>query len=117
MNTTARSGRGAIPSRIELIHGDVACLECCRGQRLCVERGSVWVTQDGSTEDVCLETGGTFQVTRSGSVVATAIGRRSFAVLTVESIVDVAANRAGRMRKFWNSIVAPVAARGFGAAH
>ena len=93
MNITKRFRSGDIRSHIELTHGDVACIECCRGQRLCVERGSVWVTQYGVAEDVWLETGGTLRISRGGPVVATAIGRRSFAVLTVEPILHVASHR------------------------
>jgi uncharacterized protein YaiE (UPF0345 family) len=46
-----------------------ACFDNARGAQLRVMCGSVWVTQSGSTDDICLAAGESFRITRNGLTV------------------------------------------------
>jgi len=70
-------------SSVGIPHGTAARLENARGMRLCVESGSVWVTHEGSRDDVLLNAGETFRVDRDGSTVISALGRR-MALVSIE---------------------------------
>ena len=60
------------PPNIMVPPGGMVRLDNVRGMKLRVMRGSVWVTQDGSSEDVSLSAGESFCITRSGRTLVNA---------------------------------------------
>ena len=70
-------------TRFAVTHGDAARFTDRRGSRLCVERGSVWVTQQGSREAFQLDAGQCCIVTSNALTVATRVGRDTCAVVTL----------------------------------
>jgi hypothetical protein len=86
-------------SSIGLTRGSVARIENGRGMGLRVETGSVWLTQDRSTDDVLLQAGESFRIERDGTTVLSALGAR-FALVSFEPSIPVAPTFAER---FWNS--------------
>ena len=81
----------------------VACIKDGRGLELCVEHGLVWLTQDGSTEDVLLEPGDSFRIARDGLTLISACGRTPFALVSIEPNVTVKPPlRSGIAERFCN---------------
>ena len=60
------------PPNITVPRGGMVRLDNVGGMKLRVMHGSVWVTQDGSSEDVSLSAGESFCITRSGRTLVNA---------------------------------------------
>ena len=106
MNAIRNFGGCATPMNLVIAHSSPACLKDARGLRLSVQRGYVWITQSGSTADVCLDAGESFLVTRNGKTLISACGRSSSAVVTFNGSVPGTPTLGGRLRKFCNAIAA-----------
>jgi len=85
MDAVITKSPNGMPSRMELTHGDAAYITKGRGSTLCVERGSVWITQHGSAEDICLAAGQCYSIKGDAVIVATKCGRDTCAVLTISA--------------------------------
>ena len=81
-------------TRFQLSTGDAACIRRNPGSLLRVERGTVWVTEHGNYDDVCLLAGQTHRIAGNGMAVATAIARDDAVVMTL-----VRETRAPRVRQ------------------
>jgi hypothetical protein len=92
-------------SSIGLARGNVARIEDARGTTLRVETGSVWVTQDGSRDDVLLDAGESFRIERDGTTVLSPLGKR-FALVSLEPSIPVVPGRAERFWRFWAGLYA-----------
>jgi hypothetical protein len=57
---------------LTLVRGDIARIEDGRGATITVAYGSVWLTQQNDTDDVCLRAGETFRVGRDGVTLVSA---------------------------------------------
>ena len=58
---------------IGMTRGNVVRVEDGSGIEVSVTYGSVWLTQHGDTDDVCLGTGESFRIARAGKTVVTAL--------------------------------------------
>ena len=96
MNAVIGNAAVATRSRMELMHGDAAFITKGRGSRLCVERGTVWVTQHGCVEDICLEAGQCYSIVSDCLIVATMLGRDTCAVMTISAPERCATRSAWR---------------------
>lgn len=57
-----------------LVPGRVLSLDDGAGIRVCVERGALWLTEEGFAADFCLRTGAVHRVRGAGRVVMEAVG-------------------------------------------
>jgi hypothetical protein len=65
-----------------LTRGSVMRIENARGKQVRVERGTLWITQDGDTNDVVLESGQTFRFDRDGLALVSACGRAPLCMIS-----------------------------------
>jgi hypothetical protein len=77
----------------------MARLDNVRGVTLHVMHGSVWITQSDSREDVSLNTGESFRVTRSGQTLVAACHDVPFTVVMLERPTAVALTLGERLRR------------------
>lgn len=77
-----------------------------RGARLSVVCGSVWITQSGSTDDVCLDAGQSFRIARNGLTIVSATPESPFAVVMVEPHGPVTSTLRNRLRMFRSAVAA-----------
>ena len=89
MKTTLTNAARRPETRLELDSADWACVRNGRGGRICVERGAVWITQDGVHDDVCLEAGQCYTILSNAPMVATALGNDQRATITVGPVEPV----------------------------
>jgi Protein of unknown function (DUF2917) len=68
---------------IGLRRGQVARIEDGRGLKLRVEAGSVWITEERSIEDVCLQAGEAYRIAKPGTTLISTL-RTPFALVTIE---------------------------------
>jgi hypothetical protein len=68
---------------IGLTRGQVGRIENGRGLRLRVEAGSVWITEERSIEDVCLQAGEAYCIGKPGTTLISTL-RTPFALVTIE---------------------------------
>jgi ferric-dicitrate binding protein FerR (iron transport regulator) len=67
-----------------LAHGSVMRLENPQDVELTVERGQVWITQEGDTADFVVRSGESFRFDRGGLALVSACGR-SLAMISFAS--------------------------------
>jgi hypothetical protein len=81
---------------IGMTRGTVARIADGNGIEVSVTYGSVWLTQQGDTDDVCLATGESFRIARDGKTVVTAL-KPSLLTLTppAAQTLHVSMTRAG----------------------
>lgn len=77
-----------------------------RGMRLHVETGSVWITEHGSEDDICLNAGESYCIKHNGLALISTLKRR-FALVTIEPSVPVAPTTRERFWAFWAGLYAP----------
>jgi DUF2917 family protein len=65
-----------------LTRGSVMRIENARGKQVRVERGALWITQEGDTNDVVVESGQTFRFDRDGLALASACGRAPLCLIS-----------------------------------
>jgi hypothetical protein len=68
---------------IGIARGHVARIQDGGGVLLRVQYGAVWITQTGSTEDVCLDAGGWFRIDRDGRTLVSPGGSAPMALVTL----------------------------------
>ena len=107
MNAKQSFSACAESSSIVIARRGMACLENVRGAQLRVVRGSAWVTQSGSTDDVCLDAGELFRITRNGLTLVSSCHRWPFALVMLEPSVAVTPTPGERLRKFCSALLAP----------
>ena len=83
MNKTLNAAYAIESTPVQLTERDAACITNGRGSVVRVERGSVWMTQDGCTDDTVLGIGESYRITSNALTVATLLGRDSCAVITL----------------------------------
>jgi hypothetical protein len=111
MHAQARSSDPSLP-RVEDVElnrdllvprRSVAHIKDGRHLELHVEHGSVWLTQDGSTEDVLLEPGDSFRIARDGLTLISACGRTPFALVRIKPSMLVKPPLRSRIaERFWS---------------
>jgi len=97
------ANRSAELSSIGITPKTLGRIENGRGMRLRVETGSVWITQDGSKEDVCLKAGESYRIERDGLTLISAL-RVPFALVTMEPSIPVTPTMGER---FWAGLYVP----------
>lgn len=80
-----------------ITRGSIARIENARGMRLHVEHGAVWLTQDGSNDDVYLRAGESFTVQNDGKTVISTV-KSPLALVTMEA----APAKPAFGDRFWN---------------
>jgi hypothetical protein len=65
-----------------LTRGSVMRIENPRGKQVHVERGALWITQEGDTNDVVIESGQTFRFDRDGLALVSACGRAPLCLIS-----------------------------------
>jgi hypothetical protein len=109
MDTTRNLTRDSSASIITITCNRLACLQDARGLRLRVESGRVWITESGSSADVCLDAGESFTVTRDGLTVVTACRPQPFARICIEGSRTTAPALGARMSAWLRALLAPSA--------
>jgi hypothetical protein len=82
-----QAGTNHAPVRSEnvlIARRGMRCFKNIRGSELRVVRGSVWLTQSGSTEDISLVAGESFRITRHGLTIVCADHDTPFTSIMVE---------------------------------
>ena len=64
--------------------GSILRLENARGTQVRVERGVLWITQEGDTSDVVVRGGESFRLSRDGVAVLSACGSTALTLLALE---------------------------------
>jgi hypothetical protein len=68
-----------------------------------VQYGTVWITQHGSIDDVCLKAGESFRIDRDGLTLVSSCGPTSFALVALEPPSRITRSLAARTAaRFWN---------------
>ena len=83
MKTTLTNTARRPETRLELGSADWACVRKGRGGRISVERGTVWITQDGNPDDICVEAGQCYTIASDATMVASALGVEGGATITI----------------------------------
>ena len=83
---------------IGIMRGTVARIENACGMRLHVEHGAVWLTQEGSNDDVYLRAGESFTVENDGKTVITTL-KSPLSLVTIE---PAAAAKPAFAERFWS---------------
>jgi hypothetical protein len=83
----------------------MATFQDIRGVQLRVVRGSVWITQSGSVEDVCLGAGESFRITRDGLTIVCAGNASPSVMLMLEPPLSAPAI-GERLHKMWRAVLA-----------
>ena len=65
--------------------GSVLRLENARGTQVCVERGVLWITQEGDTTDILVRGGESFRLVRDGAAVLSACGSAALTLVSSQS--------------------------------
>ena len=78
----------AIQGSVQLRRGSLMRIADGRGMRVCVRRGSVWITEEGGARDHFLGAGEQFTLTRRGTALLSALEA---------SLVSLAASRQSRL--------------------
>jgi hypothetical protein len=81
-NLNGSAVRGA--TRLELSQNDAGAIRNGLGGTVSVERGSVWITQDGCVDDFVLGVGERFRIASNARVIATTLGRDAPAVIVLQ---------------------------------
>lgn len=68
---------------LQIRRGSVARIQNGRGMLLSVQDGGVWITQSGSTKDVCLDAGESFRIDRDGLTLVSSVGRAPQALVNL----------------------------------
>lgn len=95
-------------SSIGLTAGKIGRIQNRGGMRLRVETGSVWITEDRSHDDVCLQAGESYCIKHDGMTLISTL-RSPFALVTIEPGMPMAPTIAQRFWSFWESLYAPQA--------
>jgi hypothetical protein len=82
---------------IGIARGHLARIQNGRGLLLSVQHGAVWITQSGSTDDVCLTAGQSFRIARNGLSVVSAIDGAPLAVVTLAPAIRIRPSLAQRI--------------------
>jgi len=64
--------------------GRIACLHAARGTTVHVRHGSLWITQDGCTQDTFISAGESFTIERNGTTILSACAPWHCAELAIE---------------------------------
>jgi len=105
MNTNRQPNGNPAACNTFIAHRGVACLNDARGQTVRVERGSVWITQDGSSDDLCLHAGESFIVAHNGLTVVTACAGP--AVIAINDYAEALPKLGDRLRRYCHAALAP----------
>jgi hypothetical protein len=90
---------GTEPPNIVIPCRGTTRLDNVRGMTLRVVRGSVWITQSDSRDDVSLDAGESFLVTRDGPTLIAACHDAPFSEMALERPVAVALTLRERLRR------------------
>ena len=83
MKTTLMNAARSPETRLELDSAGWASVRKGRGGRICVERGAVWITQEGNPNDICVAAGQCYTIASDAPMVATALGDEGRATITI----------------------------------
>ena len=87
---------------IRIARDNIARIRNARGVLLCVQSGAVWITQSGSTADICLDSGESFRIERNALTLVSPFGPGHLALVTLEPAAAVTPSLAKRMvSRFW----------------
>ncbi|CAN7734431.1 DUF2917 domain-containing protein [Variovorax sp. LjRoot130] len=89
------------PPNIIVPRGGMICLNNVRGMKLRVMRASVWVTQDAASEDVNLNAGESFCITRSGRTLVNACQYAPLTLVMLEPPVAIEPKLSERLRRLF----------------
>ena len=93
-------------SSIGITSRKVARIKDGRGMRLRVETGTVWITEDRSMDDVCLNAGESYCIKHNGLTLVETIDS-PFALVSIEPSIAVEPTMGERFWKFWAGLYAP----------
>ena len=85
---------------IELERREIVPVEDARGSRIACLRGRIWITEHSSTDDIVLEAGESYEVSRDGVAVVQAL-REALVVLRAPAVSPARAPLAARVERFW----------------
>lgn len=85
--------------------GNVARIQNARGVLLRVQCGPVWITQSGSTNDVCLDAGEWFHIDRDGRTLVSPAGNTPLALVTLAPSIRTTPSFAQRIATAWRSLL------------
>ena len=92
-------------STIGIARGNVARIQNGRGVLLGVRYGAVWVTQTGSTDDVCLAAGESFRIARNGLTLVSPLDGTPLALVTlapsIRTTLSLAKRLSAGLRSLW----------------
>lgn len=83
MNTYRTVTTSGGPVRLEITRSGGARLPDARGALLTVQQGSVWITQDGSSVDICVDAGQSYRIECDGLTLVSAIAPATHARVTL----------------------------------
>jgi DUF2917 family protein len=86
--------------------GNVARIQNARGVLLRVQYGPVWITQSGSADDVCLDTGEWFHIDRDGRTLVSPAGYTPLALVTLAPSIRTTPSFAQRIATALRSLLA-----------
>jgi hypothetical protein len=93
-------------SSIGITSRKVARIKDGRGMRLRVESGTVWITEDRSMDDVCLNAGESYCIKHNGLTLVETI-KQPFALVSIEPSIPVEPTMGERFWNFWAGLYAP----------
>ena len=65
--------------------GSILRLKNARGTQVCVERGVLWITQEGDPTDVVVRGGGSLRLNRDGLAIISACGSTALTLVSLKS--------------------------------
>jgi DUF2917 family protein len=93
-------------SSIGITSRKVARIQDGRGMRLRVETGTVWITEDRSMDDVCLNAGESYCIKHDGLTLIQTL-KEPFALVSIEPSIPVEPTIGERFWKFWVGLYVP----------
>lgn len=90
---------------MELEYRSIIPVEVGRGSRIDCVRGSIWITEQGSVDDIVLDAGDSHEFSRSGVAVVQAL--REARVGLPVPVPRHEPGGAARLGKFWRSLLVP----------
>ncbi len=94
---------------IELEYRGIVPVEDAMGTRIDCLRGRIWITEHGCTDDIVLEAGQSYEISRGGVAVVQAL-REALVALRAPAVLQAGVGLGARVERLWS----PWAARAAG---
>lgn len=91
---------------IELEHRGIVPIKDAAGARIDCLRGRIWITEHESTDDIVLEAGKSYQISRGGNVVVQAL-RKALVGLQAPAVPQAGAGLAAWIEQLWSGRAVP----------